>query len=72
MTVLKLDNLAVEAVLGGLIAWNSAYKGNNVVIYNRSETDLASCRVAHETYAHIYKQDLEATELGAHYVYIVN
>jgi 3-hydroxybutyryl-CoA dehydrogenase len=65
MTVSKLEHLTVAGagVLGGQIAWHSAYKGKNVIVFNRSETGLESCRVAHETYAHIYKQDLGATDL---------
>jgi len=64
MNVPKLENLTVAGagVLGGQIAWHSAYKGKNVVVYNRSETGLESCRIAQKTYAYIYKKDLGATD----------
>lgn len=64
MTTSGLKNLtAVGAgVLGGQIAWHSAFKGKNVVVYDLSEEGLNNCRTAHQTYAHIYKQDLGATD----------
>jgi 3-hydroxyacyl-CoA dehydrogenase len=63
MTASKLDNLTVvgAGVLGGQIAWHSAFKGKTVVVYDVSEDALAGCRTAHKTYAHIYKHDLAAT-----------
>lgn len=47
-------------VLGGQIAWHSAFKGKTVVAYDPFPEAIAKARVAHETYARIY-----ATELGA-------
>lgn len=47
-------------VLGGQIAWHSAFKGKTVVAYDPFPEAIAKTRVAHETYARIY-----ATELGA-------
>ena len=60
----EFNNLTVAGagVLGGQIAWHSAYKGKNVAIFNRSEEGLERCRTAHKTYAYIYKQDLGATD----------
>jgi 3-hydroxybutyryl-CoA dehydrogenase len=58
----NLDRLTVlgAGVLGGQIAWHSAFKGKSVVAYEPYPEALAKCKVAHETYARIY-----ATELGA-------
>lgn len=49
-------------VLGGQIAWQSAFRGKTVVVYDLYEEGLAQCRTAQQTYAHIYQQDLGATE----------
>lgn len=51
-----------SGVLGGQIAWHSAFKGKTVVVYDISEEALARCRAAHEQYAAIYMKDLGATE----------
>jgi 3-hydroxybutyryl-CoA dehydrogenase len=58
----NLDRLTVlgAGVLGGQIAWHSAFKGKSVVAYEPYPEALAQCKVAHETYARIY-----ATGLGA-------
>lgn len=62
--VAKLNNLTVigAGVLGGQIAWHSAFRGKNVSVYDLYEEGLERCRTAHQTYAHIYTQDLDATE----------
>lgn len=64
MTTSKRENLTVAGagVLGGQIAWQSAYKGKNVVVYSRSEKGLENCRIAQKVYADIYKADLGATD----------
>ena len=63
-TVSGLNSLTVvgAGVLGGQIAWQSAFKGKTVVVYDLSEEGLDNCRTAHQTYTHIYKQDLGATD----------
>ncbi len=55
-------------VLGGQIAWYSAYSEQSVVVYDVAETGLDNCRKAHANYAEIYpaevgasSQDIEAT-----------
>ena len=62
--VAKLNNLTVigAGVLGGQIAWHSAFRGKIVSVYDLHEEGLERCRTAHQTYAHIYTQDLDATE----------
>ena len=60
----NLDRLTVlgAGVLGGQIAWQSAYRGKTVVVYDLHEAGLDQCRTAQQTYAHIYQQDLNATQ----------
>ena len=48
-------------VLGGQIAWHSAYKGKTVVVYDPFEDSLERCRGAQDRYAQIYQQDLGAS-----------
>jgi len=63
MTTDSLNNLTVlgAGVLGGQIAWQSAFRGKTVVVYDLHEAGLQQCRIAHETYAHIYQQEMDAT-----------
>jgi 3-hydroxyacyl-CoA dehydrogenase len=64
MSISQLDNLTVlgAGILGGQIAWHSAFKGKSVVIYDLYDKGLEQCRLAHENYAAIYQQDMDATE----------
>ena len=63
MATSGLDHLTVAGagVLGGQIAWQSAFKGKSVVVYDRYQEGLDHCKVAHQTYAHIYQRDLGAS-----------
>lgn len=60
----SLDNLTVlgAGVLGGQIAWQSAFKGKRVTVYDISPDAIARCRSTHEQYAEIYRAELGATE----------
>lgn len=60
----KLDRLTVlgAGVLGGQIAWHSAFKGKTVVAYDPIPQALEKATVAHATYAQIYRSDLGASE----------
>jgi 3-hydroxybutyryl-CoA dehydrogenase len=49
-------------VLGGQIAWHSAYKGKIVTVYDISENSLDACREAHDNYAGAYRQDLGSSD----------
>ena len=49
-------------VLGGQIAWHSAFKGKTVVVYDPFPEGLGKAKVAHETYAQIYKGELGASD----------
>jgi 3-hydroxybutyryl-CoA dehydrogenase len=51
-----------SGVLGGQIAWHSAFRGKTVVAYDITEEALAKCRAAHDHYAGIYRADLAASE----------
>ncbi len=59
-----LDRLTVlgAGVLGGQIAWQSAFKGKTVVLYDPYPEAIDKARVAHATYAHIYQTELGASE----------
>ena len=63
MTGSGLDKLTVTGagVLGGQIAWQSAFKGKTVTVYDLNEDALNNCRTAQQTYEHIYKNDMGAT-----------
>ncbi len=58
-----LDKLTVigAGVLGGQIAWHSAYMGKTVVVYDLYDEALERCREAQQQYAIIYAQDLDAS-----------
>jgi 3-hydroxybutyryl-CoA dehydrogenase len=62
MTPSDLNRVTVlgAGVLGGQIAWHSAFKGKTVVVYDPFPEAIAKARFAHEMYSRIY-----ATELGA-------
>ncbi len=50
-----------SGVLGGQIAWHSAFKGKTVTILDITEDALAACRLAHDQYANIYLHELGAS-----------
>jgi len=60
----NIKNLTVmgSGVLGGQIAWHSAFKGKTVTVLDITEEALADCRLAHDQYAKIYLQELGASE----------
>jgi 3-hydroxybutyryl-CoA dehydrogenase len=64
MSLSNLDRLTVlgAGVLGGQIGWHSAFKGKTVVIYDPFPEALQKARVAHDTYAQIYKAQLGASD----------
>ncbi|MEU6581516.1 3-hydroxyacyl-CoA dehydrogenase [Nocardia sp. NPDC046763] len=49
-------------VLGSQIAWHSAFKGKDVVVFDISGAALDRCRAAHEQYAAIYLAEVGATD----------
>ena len=58
----NIDRLTVlgAGVLGGQIAWHSAFKGKTVVVYDPFPEALEKAKVAHASYAQIYKVQLGA------------
>jgi 3-hydroxyacyl-CoA dehydrogenase len=64
MSAGELKNITVlgAGVLGGQIAWHSAFRGKSVVVYDLYEKGLEQCRISQQTYAHIYRQDLNASD----------
>lgn len=51
-----------SGVLGGQIAWHTAFKGKTVCVYDISESALEQCKAAHQHYAGIYMQEVGASE----------
>jgi 3-hydroxyacyl-CoA dehydrogenase len=60
----SLDNITVlgAGVLGGQIAWHSAFKGKTVVLYDIARDAIDRCRATHDHYAAIYLAEVGATE----------
>ncbi|MFC5428014.1 3-hydroxyacyl-CoA dehydrogenase [Paraburkholderia denitrificans] len=60
----NIENVTVlgSGVLGGQIAWHTAYKGKNVVVYDIADDALERCKGAHAQYEEIYKKDVSASE----------
>jgi 3-hydroxyacyl-CoA dehydrogenase len=60
----QLNRISVTGVgvLGGQIAWHSAFKGKTVVVHDISANSLDNCRAAHDNYARIYLADVGASE----------
>ncbi|MEJ2542206.1 MAG: 3-hydroxyacyl-CoA dehydrogenase [Gemmatimonadota bacterium] len=59
-----LDRVTVlgAGVLGGQIAWHSAYQGKTVAVYDPFPEAVDRARTAHESYAAIYRKDLGADD----------
>ena len=59
----QINNVTLlgAGVLGGQIAWHSAFKGKNVVVYDLYEKGLEQCRTDQQRYADIYMADLGAS-----------
>lgn len=58
-----LNNITVvgAGVLGGQIAWHSAFFGKTVVVHDISEESLFRCKETQKQYASIYIQEMDAT-----------
>ena len=63
MSSQQLNRLTVlgAGVLGGQIAWHSAFKGKQVMVYDLYEKGLEQCRADQQRYADIYLADLGAS-----------
>lgn len=62
MSRLNKVTLLGSGVLGGQIAWHSAYQGKTVTVYDIAEEALEHCREMHDRYAAIYLADVGATD----------
>ena len=63
MSTQQLNRLTLlgAGVLGGQIAWHSAFKGKQVVVYDLYEKGLEQCRADQQRYADIYLAELGAS-----------
>ncbi len=61
MSTLNHITVLGSGVLGGQIAWHSAWKGKTVVVYDIAEDALMRCRAAQDHYAGIYLKDVGAS-----------
>lgn len=61
MSRLHQVTLIGSGVLGGQIAWHSAYMGKDVVVYDIAADAIARCRTAHDEYADIYSSEVGAS-----------
>jgi 3-hydroxyacyl-CoA dehydrogenase len=64
MSESKIEKVAMvgAGTLGGQIAWQSAFKGKTVTVYDISDEGLKNCRKTQTGYAEIYKKDLGASD----------
>ncbi|MDV7089956.1 3-hydroxyacyl-CoA dehydrogenase [Rhodococcus opacus] len=62
MSDLNRVTVVGAGVLGGQIAWHSAFHGKDVVVYDLHQEAIENCRAAHEMYAGIYRADVAATD----------
>ncbi len=62
METIRHLTVAGSGVLGGQIAWHSAYKSKIVVVYDISDAAIAHCRQMHAHYAAIYKNEVGASD----------
>lgn len=49
-------------VLGGQIAWHSAFRGKTVTVYDPSAAAIDRARIAQQSYEHIYRTQLGASD----------
>lgn len=59
----KLNKVTVlgSGVLGGQIAWHSAFQGKTVTVYDVAAEALTRCQAAHDHYAAIYQEEIGAS-----------
>ncbi|MFV0321608.1 MAG: 3-hydroxyacyl-CoA dehydrogenase [Alphaproteobacteria bacterium] len=63
MSKSKIEKVLVlgSGILGGQIAFQSAYKGKQVTVYDINKDAIAACKQRHKEYGIIYQQDVNAT-----------
>lgn len=62
MTNITYLTVLGSGVLGGQIAWHSAFKGKTVCVYDISDSALQQCKAAHQQYAAIYQEEVGASQ----------
>ncbi len=62
MSVIQRVSVLGAGVLGGQIAWHTAFKGKDVCVFDISAEALARCRENHALYADIYRAELSASD----------
>ncbi len=50
-----------SGVLGGQIAWHTAFKGKQVCVYDIDAAALERCQSAHDHYGQVYRSELQAS-----------
>ncbi len=61
---MKIKNVTIAGagVLGSQIAWQTAYKGFNVTVYDAFETGIENCKKQHQRYARLFLASNRASE----------
>ena len=60
MSSLATVTVLGAGLLGGQIAWHSAFKGKTVVVYDIAPNAIERCLTAHDQYAGIYVSEVDA------------
>lgn len=61
--MIKNVTIAGGGTLGSQIAWQTAFSGFNVTVYDAFDKGIEACKQSHQKYAGIYKKNLGATAL---------
>lgn len=62
---MKIENVTIAGggTLGSQIAWQTAFKGFNVTVYDAFEKGLEMCKSLHEKYAELFMSSRGATQM---------
>lgn len=61
--MIKNVTIAGGGTLGSQIAWQTAFSGFNVTVYDAFDKGIEACKQSHQKYDGIYRKNLGATEL---------
>lgn len=61
--MIKNITIAGGGTLGSQVAWQTAFSGFEVIVYDAFEKGIEACKKSHDKYDGIYRQTLKATEL---------
>ena len=61
---MKIKNVTIAGagILGSQIAWQTAFHGFNVTVYDAFEKGLETCKIFHQQYAELFKNQRGATD----------